>query len=46
MGAFIAFAFIGSYVIASGYFSRPQPAPAAARMSRYYGDIAAAANRI
>jgi hypothetical protein len=46
MGAFIAFAFIGSYVIASGYFSRPQPAPAVARWSRYEGNIAAAANGI
>lgn len=46
MGALIAFAAISLYVAASGYFSSPAPAPAAARMSRYYGDIAAAANNI
>lgn len=46
MGALFAFAVIAAYVAASGYFNSPAPAPVAAKMSRYYGDIAAAANNI
>jgi hypothetical protein len=46
MGAFIAFAFIAAYSVASGYWNRPAVAPVVVRQSRFDGYIAAQANNI